>query len=197
MNYLAHLFLAQPTPHSMVGNLMGDFRKYIEPDLVLPEGVLRGIKNHMEVDRFTDHDQKIYDLKNVFSRRRRRFAGIIIDVVFDYFLIKHWSCYCELPRNEFIDTAYSHLRSHAHVMPAEMARVSGLITENDWFSSYATMEGISTVLDRMSARIRFENALLGSGEEVMANYESLELTFIDFFPRLNEHIKECKIEVYK
>ncbi len=194
MNYLAHVFLSQPTAHSVVGNLMGDFRKHIKPDLYLPRDVVKGIENHMQVDRFTDTDPRIIDLKSLFSKKRRRFAGIIIDVSFDYFLIKHWRRYSHQHPDEFIAAVYNHLRNSSHLMPAEMARVTGLMVKNDWFSTYETMEGIGFALDRMSARIRFENSLKGSGEELLENYQSLENGFVEFFPRLKEHIEISHIE---
>jgi acyl carrier protein phosphodiesterase len=194
MNYLAHSFLSRPTPHSIVGNLMGDFRKHISPVHDLPGAVIRGIENHMQVDRFTDNDPRVIELKKLFSKRRRRFAGIIIDVTFDYFLLKHWNLYSKQEPQLFIQGVYKHLREQRYLMPEEMVRVTSLMAVNDWFSSYATLQGIGCVLDRMSARIRFENNLSGSVEEVLSHYQSLEKGFLDFFPRLNEHISRSRIE---
>ncbi|MDY6889735.1 MAG: DUF479 domain-containing protein, partial [Pseudomonadota bacterium] len=53
MNYLAHLYFAQPTADSHFGNLLGDFggRRHAE---YLPNSVKSALENHYLVDKFTD-----------------------------------------------------------------------------------------------------------------------------------------------
>ena len=56
MNFLAHLFLAEPTDESRIGGILADFtvgrieelRKRYGP------GIARGIQRHRDIDRFTD-----------------------------------------------------------------------------------------------------------------------------------------------
>ncbi len=96
MNYFAHLTLARPTVPSKVGNLLGDFMRGVrEPDL--PEAVRLGLHNHRLVDRFTDHHPLVIESRALFSPQRRRFAGVALDVLFDHFLIRHWSRFHDTP----------------------------------------------------------------------------------------------------
>ena len=89
MNHFAHLVLAQPTVESTVGNLLGDFARGVDAE-ALPPPVRAGLLNHRAVDRFTDSHPLISEMKLGFSRRRRRFAGIALDIYFDHLLMNHW-----------------------------------------------------------------------------------------------------------
>ena len=53
MNYLAHLYLAEDTPESIIGNLLGDFVKGSAIN-DYSEGIKAGIKLHRKIDLFTD-----------------------------------------------------------------------------------------------------------------------------------------------
>ena len=88
MNYFAHLVLSQPTIESTVGNLLGDFARGVDQSKLEP-AVLAGLKNHRAVDRFTDSHPEISALRQCFSSKRRRFAGIALDVYFDHLLMNH------------------------------------------------------------------------------------------------------------
>ena len=96
MNYLAHLYLAQPTADSHFGNLLGDFggKRHVEQ---LPNTVINGLDNHYLVDKFTDSRRAVKHAKQYFSPERKRFAAVAIDVVFDHFLIVHWQRFNKQP----------------------------------------------------------------------------------------------------
>jgi acyl carrier protein phosphodiesterase len=188
MNYLAHLRLSPVDAESMVGNLMGDFRKFLGNE-ELPDAVNRGIENHLRVDKFTDSNEHILSLKGLFSRERRRFAGIIIDVAFDYFLSRHWQSFSAVNLDDFIDKSHINIQSMSKIMPERMQYVMDYMIREQWLRSYSSLDGINEVLNRMSARIRFENKLAGAIEEVEMNYDKLDQAFLLFFPQLIVHVE--------
>ncbi len=63
MNYLSHLFLAEDTEESKIGNLLGDFVKGWLNDDFTPE-IIKGIKTHRKVDSFTDSHGIVKRTKN-------------------------------------------------------------------------------------------------------------------------------------
>ncbi|MGD8592085.1 MAG: ACP phosphodiesterase [Gammaproteobacteria bacterium] len=193
MNYLAHLYLAQRNPHSLVGNLMGDFIRGINVS-ELPPVIARGVQNHKAVDRFTDSHTILRSLKANFSTQRRRFAGIIIDVVFDHFLIKHWENYSSENLDDFTAYCYNSLASLHEVMPTRMQQKVDWMIRCDLLNSYAGLNGVSNALNGMSRRIRFENRLAGAIEEVENHYAALEQGFLAFFSQLCAHIRAENIE---
>lgn len=189
MNYLAHLQLSPRDPHSMAGNLMGDFRKYMGTG-ELPAGIRQGIINHCRVDKFTDTHDVVSDLRGVFSNHRRRYAGIIIDVTFDYFLSRYWDMFNSEKRTDFIRFAYERLDTCREFMPGRMSSAVQYMISEDWLGSYSELAGIESTLNRIARRIRFDNNLHGAIDEVRKNYVLLERGFLEFYPQLQQHMQE-------
>ena len=192
MNYLAHLFLAQRNPYSLVGNIMGDFIRDVDITR-LPQAVAQGVENHKAVDRFTDSHEVLAELKAGF-KQRRRFAGIIIDVVFDHFLIKHWHNYTPEVREDFIVYCYTSLLELNALMPARMRQRMVWMAQQDLLNSYAGLDGVAAALNGISLRMRFENHLAGAIDDVVDQYEALEKGFLRFFGELCQHIVTLNLE---
>lgn len=188
MNYLAHLSLSQPDPHSLTGNLMGDFMKGVDMD-ALPVGIQQGITNHRAIDKLTDNHPVVLALKPLFRERYRRFSGIIIDISFDYFLTKHWALFHNMDIKAYIDDCYQGLLAGRDYMPPRMLMTVGRMVEQDWLSGYTKLEQVAYALDRVAQRIRFRNRFEGAGTEVERNYNALEQAFLVVYPVLQLHAK--------
>lgn len=193
MNYLAHCFLAQPNRYSLMGNLLGDFIK--GADLAnLPEPVLLGLENHRLVDRFTDANPALPPLKAALSPMRRRFSGLISDVVFDYFLQKHWRQFSDQAIDDFVEHVYAELLVVQDLMHEPMRRVVVMLCTHNGLRANRTQQGLARTLDRLSQRIRFKNELAGAIVEVKANFAAYEEAFLQLFPELIEHVNQQAIE---
>ncbi|MGH1543587.1 MAG: ACP phosphodiesterase [Arenicella sp.] len=193
MNFLAHCFLAQPNRQSLYGNLLGDFIK--GADLMsLPKPVILGLENHREVDHFTDQHPVLPPLKKMLSPQRRRFSGLISDVAFDYFLIKHWSKFTARNLDEFVEFVYDELRLVQPIMHASMSRSMQFMFDDDGLRTNRDLAGVGRTLDRLSHRIRFKNKLAGAIEEVELNYTAYNAAFLHLFPELLSHINMKAIE---
>ena len=194
MNYLAHIFLAQPTVESVCGNLMGDFMKGVDINK-LPLPIVRGIQNHRLVDRFTDAHPSVKALKKVLSQERRRFSGVISDIIFDHLLIQHWSDYSDMDVETFIEQAYQRISSGRHYMNPRMDWALELMIKENWLQSYARLDGVEAIIQRISKRIRFENCLSGAMDEVEAQMDHYSDAFQRLFPELVQHISNEHIEM--
>lgn len=194
MNHFAHLVLAQPTAESIVGNLLGDFARGVDT-AGLPEAVLAGLRNHREVDRFTDAHPRVRQMKRTFSRERRRFAGIALDIYFDHLLINHWSSFETRPLQPLIGDFYRRMSTAQGLMPHEdMRRAAGRMVEYDWFGSYRDLDAVAESLDRVAARIRFRNRFDNAIEDLQRNHELIRDGFFEFYPALQRHVDELAIE---
>ncbi|MEO0408769.1 MAG: ACP phosphodiesterase [Cyanobacteria bacterium P01_A01_bin.135] len=192
MNLLAHLLLSPPTPASWVGNLMGDFVKGT-PQPELGKVLIAGVKRHRAIDAFTDTHPVVRESKRLFSPQRRRFAGIILDVGYDYFLCRHWQTYSEIPVEQFIPMVYSGLADHlqqpeAQVVPPACRYLVQRMIADDWLRSYQTLAGVGATLDRLSRRLKRHNTLQGAEAEVEANEKLLDEGFQRFFPDLVAYV---------
>lgn len=193
MNYFAHLVLAQPTVTSKVGNLMGDFMRGIREE-ALSEPVRAGLHNHRLVDRFTDDHPRVRAARRLFSPQRRRFAGVALDVLFDHFLIRHWSRFHDEDLAQVIRADYRHLQYGQPLMPGLMRDTTRRLVSNDWFGHYADLDTVGVALDRIAGRLRFANAFAGSIEDIRLHYGALEDTFLSFYPELRAHVAGAALE---
>mgnify|MGYP000548355435 CR=1 FL=1 len=109
MNHLAHVFLAPDSPEARVGSILGDFTRGVDLS-TLPDPVKQGVRHHRAVDSFTDQHPDVLASKQVFSRQRRRFAGVALDILYDHFLLKHWDRFSEIEQEAFIRGIYNELQ---------------------------------------------------------------------------------------
>ncbi len=194
MNHFAHCVLAQSTVESIVGNLLGDFARGVALDSLKP-AVRAGLDNHRAVDRFTDSHPLVVEMKQQFSQRRRRFAGIALDIYFDHLLIRHWQALESADLSQTIATIYHHMQTGRHHMPSPaMQKTTRHMVEHDWFASYFHVDGIAHAIDRVAARIRFPNAFDNAIEDLLANHQQIEAGFLAFYPQLKAHVNELAIE---
>lgn len=193
MNYLAHLLLAQPNTESRIGNLLGDFYHGTRLELLTP-AVRAGLYNHRAVDWFTDHHADIRAARLLFSPSMRRFAPIALDMLFDFCLIKHWTHFFHSDFTDFKHQLYSQLRQDLPHMPDAMAKTFYSVTEQDWFGSYAQLEGIQHALRRMAFRGRLTARYAVIADELPAIRAQTEQIFLSFFPQLQLFIQQAAIE---
>ena len=194
MNHFAHLVLSQPTLESTVGNLLGDFARGVDPD-ALPPAVRAGLDNHRAVDRFTDAHPRVQEMKRGFSRQRRRFAGIALDIYFDHLLINHWERFEQRDLDRLIAAFYRRMQKGRELMPGEnMRRVTRRMVDYDWFGSYRDIDAVAESLDRVAGRIRFENRFAGVIEELQRHHDLICEGFFEFYPELERHVERLGLE---
>jgi acyl carrier protein phosphodiesterase len=191
MNYLAHLYLAEDSADSIIGNLLGDFVKGRLDDRY-GEGIVKGIATHRKVDSFTDSHELILSSKRLISAERRRFSGIIVDLGFDHFLARNWSEYSSVDLGVFTKKIYDLLKDHENLLPDGLKSVVPRMAEEDWLGSYKEIEAVGKALDRIARRFKRENNLTGAIEELVKNYKKLEENFRAFFPQLTSYVESYR-----
>ena len=191
MNYLAHLLLAEQTPHGWLGALMGDFVKgTIDP--TLPEAMRRGIALHRRIDSFTDAHPVHRASRNRIAGARRRFAGIIVDLCYDHFLARRWGRHAALPLDEFTTQVYAALARHHPLLPPRLARLAPRMIAEDWLGSYRDLDALGAALDGIANRSPRVAPLAGAIEDVRHRYRELGEDFDAFFPELAAHAGTLK-----
>ena len=191
MNWLAHLFLAEANPESRLGNLLGDLVKGVERQSLAPS-LQRGLKCHQEIDIFTDGHLIVKRSKRRIDTKYSRFAGILIDVFYDYILANHWQDYSDIPLTKFTAVVYASWTDYIDSLPDYAQGVIRRLIEEDWLSSYSSLEGIENTLVRISWKLsRRRNRqfdLSPAKKELTQNYAELEQDFQQFFPQLISYI---------
>lgn len=187
MNYLAHVFLARHSSEAMIGGLLGDFVKGTINDY--PRGIRAGILLHRAIDRYTDAHDTVRASCALMSVRRRRFAGIMVDVFFDHFLACHWHRYTQTPLPAFTRDTYRQLLAHRGELPPRLQRVLPLMVANDWLASYREVEAVDAAINGISCRFRRANSMMGGAQEMLDNYAALSANFLQFFPELLHFVR--------
>ena len=184
MNFLAHLHLSEPTPEALLGNFLGDFVTG-DPSDRYPAEICRGIHLHRQIDAFTDN-HKVWKRSRVrLSPERRRFASIIIDIFYDYFLTRHWDRFETDELGDAIAGYYLGLQQAAHHVadPKAGRALRSMVAEN-WLGRYASLEGIAHVIDGVSERSPRVAPMAGAIEELAGNEAAMEQDFLAFYPEL-------------
>ncbi len=194
MNFFAHLVLAEPTPQSRLGNLMGDFCQGLDLK-TLPLPVQAGIWRHRAIDRFTDAAVEVLQAKALFSPARRRFAPVMLDVLFDHLLLQHWAQLDSRPLAPMCQQFYQQLWQQRSAMPPAMAATVTAIVQQDWFGSYQQLDNIGMALDRIASRIRFAHQFTGSIGEIRQHLPELQTLFLQFYPKLQSYVRELGPEL--
>ena len=188
MNYLAHLYLSEPNEEAWLGSLLGDFVKG-PLDGRYSEDITRAIALHRKIDSFTDAHPVVLQSKSRVSAGRRRYAGIMIDMFYDHFLAKYWREFHDEPLNEFTARIYAILGRRHAILPERLQQMAPKMAQWNWLASYAQVHSIHTALDRMGQRLKRENRLLNSADELVEHYAGFESDFRAFMPPVLQFAK--------
>ena len=191
MNYLAHLFLAENNAASRTGNLLGDFVTGRPESLRghFPPAVLSGIVRHRAIDRFTDSHRTTARMKEYVAPARRRFAGVIADLIHDHFLTRHWTDYHSEPLPEFVAACTEALREHRPILPPELGDTLEERIADRWLEQYGSDDGMDGVFHRVALRSHHFTPMRDAIEDLRNHRDQFEAGFREFFPDLIAWVK--------
>ncbi|MBY0065441.1 acyl carrier protein phosphodiesterase [Empedobacter falsenii] len=188
MNFVAHQYLSFGNQSLQIGNLLGETvkgKQYLD----FPEDIQKGILLHRSIDTFTDSHETVKQSSSYFHETQHKFAPIIIDVIYDYFLIKYWNNYSETPFEKFKSDCYQLFKDEYNSLPKKLQEIIFYLLKYDWFENYSTIEGVQKTLKGIGSRAKFENNLHQIIPEFEKNYANLETDFLSFFPLIQTHCK--------
>jgi acyl carrier protein phosphodiesterase len=189
MNYLVHLYLAGDDPEALVGNIMGDFVKgRIDGDC--PPGIRRGIEMHRRTDSFAAGNPYFLTSKRRIDCSYGHYRAILVDIFYDHFLARNWEKFSSIPFPEYILNVFRILSGHEEIMPEKLRNILPRLFSNNWLLTYRDMEGIASVLRRMSGRISRMNPLEQGVQELSGKYDLLLDDFYGFMPELEKYISD-------
>ena len=192
MNYLAHLFLAEPSDESRIGSLLGDFVAGRIEDLCEKYGqeIARGIQRHRDVDQFTDTHPIVRHSMACLEPEHGMFSGIIIDVCYDHFLLKHWTTFSPEPLVEFIAAVHTSLSRQDWDFPPHYQWMIPWLIKEQWLTSYRSLNGVQRALVGINYRFSRETTLGHAIESIKRCYQELEADFLRFFPEVIRFVHE-------
>lgn len=195
MNWLAHIFLAEPNIESRLGNLLGDLVKGVARKELNPE-LQRGIACHTKIDRFTDSHSIVSRSKVRINPPQRRFAGVIIDVLYDHLLSKNWELYSPVSLDDFVTEVYVSFGTYSAIPVTTKTTIDRMI-QDDLLRSYRDLAGVEAALQRISRRLERRMQRTFTLEiaiaDIIANYDALDRDFQVFFPQLRAYVNQWHV----
>lgn len=189
MNFLAHLFLSCTDEPLLVGNFLTDFLNKQETD-ELPVLYHRGVALHRLIDTYTDQHPSVVEGVKILQPYHRKYASVVIDVFYDYFLIQNWTQFTVEPFPVFRERIYQILTKHLTAMPPKVQpRVIGMV-EGDWLASYGEVSGLLYAIDRLSRRASRPEWLLNAADSLDKEKAHINTSFLSFFPDLVDQARQ-------
>lgn len=188
MNYLAHFHLAGHHPGMLQGALLGDFVK----------GPLRGqygadvelgIALHRKIDAFSNGAEDIRRAGSALTPGLQRYAGIVTDVVFDYFLSRHWHQFHSQQLPGFAQSVYQAIAPAIDDWPTAAQRFGRRMMEHDLLCQYGEWATVERVLGSIGTRLSHDNPLAEAAAAVKPKLNVLELSFFAFYPKLQAYTR--------
>lgn len=183
MNFLAHSLLTFDDPDLLAGQICGDFVRGNDLSR-FPEGVEKGIRLHRYLDRFTDTHPTLVAQKHLLSVVPRRFAGILIDVLFDHFLAVNWHAVSDVSLDRHADHVQGALQLHHQALPASLQRFMKVLHSERILQNNIQLAHIVHTLERIASRSsRFTPLALTHGQ-LEPLVIQLSEPFEQFYPAL-------------
>jgi len=176
VNLLAHALLAcstledstleDSTGLECTGALMADYFTG-QNLLAYPPGIQTGIRQHRDIDAFTDHHRVFREYRQAIATAGapRFTSGILADIFWDHVLASEWDSWgkplCGQDLEPFCAGVYARLgKTRAYHSPG-FARAYPWIVGMSWLSSYARRDGIQRTLMGLAGRMSGGGVLNG------------------------------------
>lgn len=189
MNFLAHIFLSGNDDLLKIGNFMADgirgndFLKY-------PEKVQKGIILHRAIDTYTDAHPIWRQSKHRLHERYGHYSGVIIDILYDYFLAKNWTTYSNENLEDYVARFYQSLKDNYEILSPKTKKLMPYMIENNWLVSYASIAGIERILFQMDYRTKHRANMQNAVQELQEFHTEFEEEFTLFFKDLIKMVED-------
>ncbi len=196
MNYLAHIYLSGDNDLVTIGNFMADgikgkkyndYKKYIKIGILL----------HRHIDSFTDSHPTFRKSTKRLHKKYGHYSGIIVDILYDHFLAKNWTKYCDIPLETYIENFYNSLQTYYDVLPERIQKMMPYMITDNWLLSYGSLKGITRVLEGMNRRTNNKSGMHEAIHELEDSYADFEAEFTSFFEALRHSSKQKLEELFK
>ncbi|HIB46756.1 MAG TPA: DUF479 domain-containing protein [Flavobacteriaceae bacterium] len=183
MNFLAHIYLSGEDEGITIGNFIADgikgkrYKKF-------PLKIQKGILLHRFIDSYTDSHPTVRQSTARLHKNYGHYSGVIVDILYDHFLAKNWNDYHPQPLADYVTNFYELLRTNFEILPTRIQRMMPYMIADNWLLSYASIQGISTILNQMNQRTKNRSKMNFAVLELEEFYTEFEDEFTSFFAEL-------------
>tara|TARA_R110002050_G_scaffold204327_3_gene339784 strand:- start:29792 stop:30385 length:594 start_codon:yes stop_codon:yes gene_type:complete len=189
MNFLAHFHLSGINEDIAIGNFIGDFIRGSKSE-IRPELVQKGLKLHQFIDEFTDSHPIVKKVNALLNPYFSKYAPVVSDVYFDYFLASHFSDYSSVSLREYTHGVYDLIERKKDLLTIRALRFYEFMIVRDIFFEYGNKDGMKHVFNGLSSRARFESGMEQGVPVLIKHEDELYEMFRQFYPELQLASKE-------
>ncbi len=146
-----------------------------------------GVMHHRAVDKNTDKHQAVNESVGLLFSRHRHYARVILDVCYDYFLLRNWHKFSDVKPEVFIHRCYDQLTkalSSDQPFPPRFALFINKFVSCDLLTTYRTLDGVDLALSRIATRIARPTNLDRAVDDIRRCHDMIEASFLQLFPSL-------------
>ncbi len=185
MNYLAHTLLSQNHIDYQLGNILADPLKGKAWQGCSTLHVA-GLEMHKSIDQFTDSNIHVARAKDYLGTSYLR--GVVVDIVFDYYLTKHWTRFVRMDKDDYIQSFYRQADKQCGQLPEAGRQFIKRIIRYDFFHLYRDLLSLQYVFQRFDNRLSEKLLMRESTSQYVPLIErydkDIEKEFLLFFPEL-------------
>ena len=188
MNFLAHIYLSGKDDDVKIGNFIGDYVKgndYLD----YSENIKKGIILHRNIDHFTDHSPITHKAKALFLPVFHKYAGIIVDMVYDHVLANEWSKYTNQSLESFIEDFHQLAENRIDDIPDEIGQFIPKLIKNQRLLSYRDVSGLKYALKAMTTYTSLPDHIDQAIEILESNNDWIIDNFNSFFQKMIHYVE--------
>lgn len=180
MNWLAHLYLAPPTPAGWLGALLGDVvRGPLAAEI--PDEIAASIRLHRRIDVLTTNHPAFRHSAARIDPTHGHYRRVLVDVFYDHVLARTWADWHREPLETFIDRVHGELDALLVRDPGLAPPFYAPMRDQGWLASYVRLDGIATALRRMRRRLRRDHPLEAATTDLARDFAGFSADFRTFF----------------
>lgn len=187
MNFLAHLYLSGNDVEIRLGNFIGDYVKG-RSLIGYPERVQKGITLHRAIDYFTDKHESTRKCIEILRPGYDKYAGVVVDVMFDHVLAKEWSKYSNTNLKNFARSFYFQMLCKYKLLPDRVKKFLPYMIQSNRLYSYRNKEGLKRAIEIMSSVTSLPDNSDYAIKTLEDNYDQISLHFNQLFPDLIDFV---------
>lgn len=189
MNHLAHCWLARGNNGHIAGGFLGDYYKGpIQQDL--PMELQEGIRLHRYIDSLTNQLPEMRSTYTRFGTELRRVAPILLDLVADHLLARHWDQHGAGELSDFTTNCY-HIIGQFEIPSSGKHLFQHVVSRNLW-CEYVDFEVILSIMCRILTRLQLDNRA-GHLTKLEPQMDDFYQDFLKYFPVLVERVQTWKV----
>ena len=189
MNFLAHLYLSGSDIDIRLGSFIGDYVKGKSLEK-FPQGVQKGIRLHRAIDSFTDKHQSTHSCIEFLRPGYGKYAGVVVDVLFDHILANEWDKYSDSDLKWFTRRFYFQMVKRYSYLPDSVKHFLPFMIKSNRLYSYRTQEGVKRAIEIMSSITSLPENSNYAIDVLNENYAQFSTHFNTLFPEMIEFVKK-------